>query len=222
MAGFPAALETGLEGRYRLERELGRGGMARVYLAHDLKHDRPVALKVLHPGLSAALGAARFLREIRTAARLQHPHILTVFDSGAAGPPGGGAELLWYTMPYVEGDTLRGRLRRRLQNWRLSPSVPRRVETNTERSSSPNCCSRLARSARGERALEPDRAPARLRHPLGHQRDRRPVLAEDHDPVGHLDQPPGERVQLGWVATDSARWASSSASFLLGGSTSSR
>ncbi len=111
MAGFPTALETGLADRYRLERELGRGGMARVYLAHDLKHDRPVALKVLHAGLSAVLGAERFLREIRTAARLQHPHILTVFDSGAAGSRG-VEELLWYTMPYVEGESLRDRLTR--------------------------------------------------------------------------------------------------------------
>jgi serine/threonine-protein kinase len=112
VAGIPTALETGLADRYRLERELGRGGMARVYLAHDLKHDRPVALKVFHPGLSAALGAERFLREIRTAARLQHPNILTVFDSGAAGPAGGGAELLWYSMPYVDGESLRDRLKR--------------------------------------------------------------------------------------------------------------
>ena len=112
MAAFPTELETGLADRYRLERELGRGGMARVYLAHDLKHDRPVALKVLHPGLGAALGAERFLREVRTAARLQHPNILTVFDSGAAGQPGGEAGSLWYTMPYIEGESLRDRLRR--------------------------------------------------------------------------------------------------------------
>ena len=110
MPGFPTALETGLADRYRLERELGRGGMARVYLAHDLKHDRPVALKVLHPGLSAVLGAERFLREIRTAARLQHPNILTVFDSGTAGPR--NTELLWYSMPYIEGESLRDRLKR--------------------------------------------------------------------------------------------------------------
>ena len=106
------ALRAGLADRYRLERELGRGGMARVYLAHDLKHDRPVALKVLHPGLSVTLGAERFLREVRTAARLQHPNILPVFDSGAAGQRGSGAELLWYSMPYIEGESLRDRLRR--------------------------------------------------------------------------------------------------------------
>ncbi len=83
--------------------------MATVYLARDLKHDRPLALKVLHPELAAALGPERFLREIRTAAALQHPHILSVHDSGEAGG------LLWYTMPYVEGESLRDRLRREVQ-----------------------------------------------------------------------------------------------------------
>jgi eukaryotic-like serine/threonine-protein kinase len=114
------ALRTGLADRYRLERELGRGGMARVYLAHDLKHDRPVALKVLHPELSATLGTERFLREVRTAARLQHPNILSVHDSGevpgdAAMGAGDGAVVLWYSMPFVEGESLRDRLRREIQ-----------------------------------------------------------------------------------------------------------
>src|SRR5215212_9847703 len=95
--------------RYRIERELGRGGMATVYLAHDLRHDRLVALKVLRPELAAALGPERFLQEIRTAARLQHPHILPVFDSGNAGG------LLWYSMPFVEGESLRQRLTRERQ-----------------------------------------------------------------------------------------------------------
>jgi TolB-like protein/tetratricopeptide (TPR) repeat protein/tRNA A-37 threonylcarbamoyl transferase component Bud32 len=99
-------LQSGLGDRYRLERELGRGGMATVYLAHDLKHDRQVALKVLHPELAASLGPERFQREVRTTARLQHPHILPVLDSGEA------AGQLWYTMPYVEGESLRDRLRR--------------------------------------------------------------------------------------------------------------
>jgi serine/threonine-protein kinase len=111
----PAALADALRDRYLLERELGRGGMATVYLAHDLKHDRPVALKALHPELAASLGPERFLREIHTAARLQHPHILTVLDSGAVEQPGGGPELLWFTMPYVEGESLRHRLRRERQ-----------------------------------------------------------------------------------------------------------
>jgi len=99
---FAAALAD----RYRVERELGRGGMATVYLAHDLRHDRPVALKVLRPELAASLGPERFLLEIRIAARLQHPHILPVHDSGEA------AGRLWYTMPYVEGESLRQRVAR--------------------------------------------------------------------------------------------------------------
>jgi serine/threonine-protein kinase len=103
------ALAQALQDRYRLERELGRGGMATVYLAHDLKHDRPVALKVLHPDLAAALGPERFQREIRFAARLQHPHILTVLDSGNA------AGQLWFAMPFVEGESLRDRLQRERQ-----------------------------------------------------------------------------------------------------------
>ena len=90
--------------RYRLEREIGRGGMATVYLAQDLRHDRPIAVKVLHPELAVTLGPERFQREIRVVAQLQHPHILPVYDSGA------GAGLLWFTMPYVEGQTLRQRL----------------------------------------------------------------------------------------------------------------
>ncbi len=97
-------LRGALADRYLIERELGRGGMATVYLAHDLRHDRHVALKVLHPELAHAVGPARFLREIRTTARLQHPHILPVFDSGEADGQ------LWYAMPYVEGESLRARL----------------------------------------------------------------------------------------------------------------
>src|SRR5262250_837901 len=104
-----AALAAGLRDRYVLERELGRGGMATVYLAQDLKHDRPVALKVLRPELAASLGPDRFQREIRLAARLQHPHILTVLDSGEASGQ------LWFTMPYVEGESLRDRLNRERQ-----------------------------------------------------------------------------------------------------------
>jgi eukaryotic-like serine/threonine-protein kinase len=99
-------LAAALADRYRIERELGRGGMATVYLAHDLRHDRPIALKVLRPELAASLGPERFLQEIRIAARLQHPHILPVHDSGEAGGR------LWYTMPYVEGESLRQRLAR--------------------------------------------------------------------------------------------------------------
>jgi eukaryotic-like serine/threonine-protein kinase len=102
-------LQQALADRYRIERELGRGGMASVYLAWDLKHDRPVALKVLRPELAHALGADRFLREIRLCARLQHPHILSIHDSGDSGGQ------LWFTMPFVEGETLRSRLAREKQ-----------------------------------------------------------------------------------------------------------
>ena len=99
-------LTLALEGRYRLERELGRGGMATVYLAQDLKHDRRVALKVLSPEVAHALGAERFLREIRVTAGFDHPHILPLLDSGQTGT------LLYYLMPYVEGESLRDRLSR--------------------------------------------------------------------------------------------------------------
>ena len=99
-------LETALSSRYKLDRELGRGGMATVYLANDLRHDRRVALKVLHPELSSALGPDRFLREIKLAARLNHPHIVPLFDSGEAGG------FLFYVMPVVEGESLRDRLLR--------------------------------------------------------------------------------------------------------------
>jgi serine/threonine-protein kinase len=106
MSDIPAELAHGLNGRYRLERELGRGGTATVWLAQDLRHERPVALKVLEPGLAHTLGPERFEREIRFAARLQHPHILSVYDSGES------AGQLWFTMPYVEGESLRDRLQR--------------------------------------------------------------------------------------------------------------
>ena len=99
-------LESALLSRYHLDRELGRGGMATVYLATDLRHDRRVALKVLHPELSSALGPDRFLREIKLAARLNHPHIIPLFDSGEA------AGYLYYVMPVVEGETLRDRILR--------------------------------------------------------------------------------------------------------------
>ncbi|MBA3659291.1 MAG: serine/threonine protein kinase, partial [Gemmatimonadales bacterium] len=114
MSELRARLQDGLGDRYALERELGRGGMATVFLARDLKHDRPVALKVLHPELAASLGDARFLREIRLAARLQHPHILTVLDSGEV-PSTGAPPLLWFTMPFIRGESLRDRLTRETQ-----------------------------------------------------------------------------------------------------------
>src|SRR5437870_5236206 len=103
------SLRRALADRYSVERELGRGGMATVFLAEDVKHHRPVAIKVLHAELTAALGPERFLREIEIAARLQHPHIVPLYDSGAA------AGLLYYIMPYVEGESLRDRLAREKQ-----------------------------------------------------------------------------------------------------------
>src|SRR5512140_3679313 len=102
-------LTAALADRYRLERELGAGGMATVYLAEDLRHGRKVAVKVLRPELAAVIGADRFLAEIRTTANLQHPHILPLFDSGSAEGS------LFYVMPYVEGESLRDRLRREKQ-----------------------------------------------------------------------------------------------------------
>src|SRR5690349_4086351 len=104
--GIARGIAAALGDRYAIERELGRGGMATVYLAHDRKHDRPVAVKVLPPALASALGTERFLREIRVVARLQHPHILPLFDSGEA------AGLPYFVMPYVEGESLRARLER--------------------------------------------------------------------------------------------------------------
>ena len=102
-------LTAALADRYRIERELGQGGMATVYLAEDLKHHRQVALKVLRPELASALGPERFLREIETTANLRHPHILPLYDSGQADG------FLFYVMPFVEGDTLQDRLNREKQ-----------------------------------------------------------------------------------------------------------
>ena len=99
-------LNAALDGRYLVERELGKGGMATVYLARDVKHDREVAIKVLLPELSASIGSERFEREIKLAAKLQHPHILGLHDSGSA------LGLLYYVMPFVKGESLRDRLDR--------------------------------------------------------------------------------------------------------------
>ena len=104
-----AALTSALADRYRVERELGQGGMATVYLAEDLRHRRKVAIKVVHPELSAVIGSERFLKEIELTANLQHPHILALFDSGSANGQ------LFYVMPFVEGESLRDRLVREKQ-----------------------------------------------------------------------------------------------------------
>jgi serine/threonine-protein kinase len=104
-----AHLSAALADRYRLERELGQGGMATVYLAQDLRHDRQVAIKVLKPELAAVLGAERFVVEIKTTAALRHPHILPLFDSGTADG------FLYYVMPFIQGETLRTKLDRETQ-----------------------------------------------------------------------------------------------------------
>src|SRR5437867_6033899 len=99
----PKDLASALSKRYRFDRELGRGGMATVYLADDLKHGRQVAIKVMQPDVALAIGHDRFLREIEIAARLTHPHILPLFDSGVAG------DQLYYVMPFIPGESLRAR-----------------------------------------------------------------------------------------------------------------
>ena len=109
MSSTPDRLSAALAGRYRIERELGAGGMATVYLAEDLKHDRKVAIKVLKPELAAVLGAERFVVEIKTTAALSHPHILPLFDSGTADG------FLFYVMPYIQGETIREKLTRETQ-----------------------------------------------------------------------------------------------------------
>src|SRR6266404_4523124 len=109
MTPVPDRLAAALADRYRIERELGQGGMATVYMAEDLKHHRKVAVKVLRPELASALGPERFLREIETTANLRHPHILPLYDSGEAGG------FLFYVMPLVEGESLRDRLTREKQ-----------------------------------------------------------------------------------------------------------
>ncbi len=109
MSEITAKLTTALADRYRIEHELGEGGMATVYLAEDLKHKRKVAVKVLRPELAAVLGAERFIQEIKTTANLQHPHILPLHDSGDADG------FLYYVMPFIDGETLRDKLNREKQ-----------------------------------------------------------------------------------------------------------
>ena len=106
---FTQRLATALAERYRIKRQLGQGGMALVFLAQDVRHDRRVALKLLRPELMAVLGAERFLNEIRVTANLQHPHILPLHDSGEADG------LVFYVMPYIEGESLRDKLTREKQ-----------------------------------------------------------------------------------------------------------
>ncbi len=109
MPEITGKLSAALADRYKIERHLGEGGMATVYLAEDLKHERKVAVKVLRPELAAVLGAERFVKEIKTTANLQHPHILPLFDSGEAD------SFLYYVMPFIDGETLRDKLNRETQ-----------------------------------------------------------------------------------------------------------
>jgi len=109
VADLLTELQAALASHYTIERELGRGGMACVFLAQDVKHRRPVAVKVLRPEVAAVVGAERFLREVEVIARLTHPHILPLHDSGEA------AGFLYYVMPFVEGESLRERLNREKQ-----------------------------------------------------------------------------------------------------------
>ena len=118
MSDLQVHLTAALGSRYTIDREVGRGGMAIVYKAEDLKHHRTVAVKALRPELAAAMGGVRFLREIGIAARLHHPHILQLFDSGDVDG------ILYYVMPFVEGDTLRVRLSRTV---RLAPDEAARI-----------------------------------------------------------------------------------------------
>src|SRR5262245_59730467 len=123
-------LGDALAGRYAIDREVGRGGMATVYLARDVKHNRQVALKVLNPELGAVLGSERFMAEIEVTANLHHPNLLPLFHSGEAGG------LLFYAMPYVQGETLRARLtRERLLG--VDEAVRRRSRVRRARSVSP-------------------------------------------------------------------------------------
>ncbi len=135
MTEITARLSTALAGRYKIESRLGEGGMATVYLAKDLKHDRKVAVKVLRAELAAVLGAERFIQEIKTTANLQHPHILPLFDSGEADG------FLYYVMPYIEGETLRDKL-----NHETQLGIDEAV--NTTSSGAILCATRLSRHRR--------------------------------------------------------------------------
>ncbi len=123
--GHTQRLESALAGRYRIERKLGEGGMASVYLAEDIKHERKVALKILKPELAAVIGAERFLAEIKTTANLQHPHILPLFDSGEA------EGFLYYVMPFIDGET---------GTWPTRWTTPTATTSSTATSSPPTSC----------------------------------------------------------------------------------
>ena len=166
-------LGNALATRYRLQRELGQGGMARVFLAHDLKYEREVAVKVLRPELAEEVGAARFLREIQIAARLHHPHILPLYDSDQADG------LVYYVMPYIEGETLRAAAR---------PGAPapdrRRAPDRARGGRRAELRAQLQRGPPGHQAGQHParrraRAGGRLRHRPGH-------AARASPPTGHI------------------------------------
>src|SRR3954469_17181052 len=154
MSDEVARVTSAVADRYQIDREIGRGGMATVYLARDLRHNRNVALKVLDPELGAVLGAERFLSEIRVTANLQHPNLLPLFDSGDAGG------LLFYVMPYVEGESLRHRINREKQlpvdeAIRIATAIANALEYAHEHGSSiaissprTSCCNMGSRSSR--------------------------------------------------------------------------
>jgi serine/threonine-protein kinase len=127
VAGTSERLSASLADRYTVERELGQGGMATVYLARDLKHEREVAIKVLRPELAASLGPERFLREIRTTANLRHPHILPLYDSGDA------EGTLYYVMPFIEGESLRDRLNREPTPWVTPTAAASSIATSSRK-----------------------------------------------------------------------------------------
>ena len=169
MAELLERLGNALSTRYRLQRELGQGGMARVFLAHDLKYEREVAVKVLRPDLAAEVGAARFLHEIQIAARLHHPHILPLYDSDQADG------LVYYVMPYIEGESLRHRLDRERQlpvddalqiarEVADALSYAHSARWSTATSSRPTSCSIRPRARRRLRHRPRDAAPGESTH----------------------------------------------------------
>ena len=199
-------LQSALADRYRLDREVGAGGMATVYLAQDIRHDRRVAVKVLRPELAAVIGAERFLAEIKLTANLQHPHILPLFDSGEADG------YLFYVMPYVEGETLRDRLTREKQlpvadalritergrrGARLRPpprrDPPRHQAREHPAARRPGAGGRLRHRARGQQGRrEPDDRDRHVaRHAALHEPRAGDGRARDHRPLGRLR--PGRR-----------------------------
>ena len=178
MADVLDLLRTALEERYAVERLIGEGGMATVYLADDIRHDRKVAIKVLRPELAVSIGADRFLREIKVAAKLQHPNILPLYDSGEA------AGFLYYVMPFVEGESLRDLLERE-QQLSLHGRDPAHLRHRRCTLLRPRQKARPPRYQAGEHpAPRRTRPGGRLRHRAGSERSRREKLTETGMAVG--------------------------------------